>query len=164
MKLCPFLALGVAAILAGPMPVLAASCEIWTAGQSLEEEGTTMLASVCAMAHHDDVLNISCGGEGRLRLTYLPSVGDDFPPGGNMNYKAIFEFRAGDKVAMETLRYQAMDGALVARPFRDSDIIALLKGMTPVKVTDITGRLNPRTFGVKASLAAIGKVEKGCYN
>jgi hypothetical protein len=153
---------GVAGLVLGTTQAAAGSCETWTAGTSDEEEGPTMLASACAMAHHDDALNVSCGGEGKVKLTYLPAVGDDYPPGGDMNYKAMFEFRAGDTVDLVTFRYQEMDGALVAWPRRDSDLVAMLKWLGPVTVTDTTGVLPRRVFSLKGSAAAIEKVERGC--
>lgn len=145
-------------------PAFAGTCETWAASRSVEEEGPTLTASVCALGHHDDVLNVSCGGEGKLRLTYVPAVGDDYPPGGDMNYKAIFEFHAGQRIAMVTLRYEAMDGILAAHLFRNNDVFELLKGMSPVTVTDTTGHIGRRTFGVRNSAFAIGKIERGCYN
>lgn len=145
-------------------PAFAGSCEKWKAGQDETEEGPTMLASVCAAGHPDDLLNISCGGEGKLRLAYVTSAGDDYPPDGNMEYKAKFEFAAGDQKAVVELGYEAMDGIMVASPSRNDPVFALLKGSGPVTLTDLTGHLPALSFGLAGSSAAIRMVENGCYD
>lgn len=145
-------------------PALAADCGVWTAGMSDEEGGPTMVASVCGTDRPDDVLNITCGGEGKLGLRLVPSIGDDYPPGGNMEYRAPFVFSDGTTSAKITLHFEAMDAAMAATPKRDSDIVRLLKSKGPLTVTDKTGVLPPVIFDLKGSSKAIGKVERACYS
>jgi len=145
-------------------PALAGDCGAWTAGMSEEEGGPTMVASVCGTNRPDDVLNITCGGEGKLGLRLVPSIGDDYPPGGNMEYQAPFVFSDGTTSAEITLQFEAMDAVMAATPNRDSDIVRLLKSKGPLTVTDKTGVLPSVTFELKGSSKAIGKVENACYS
>lgn len=145
-------------------PALAGDCEAWKAGLEQEEEGMMMTASICATDRPDDLLLITCGGEDKLGLRFLPTTGDDFPPKGDMNYRASFIFASGALSAEVTLRYEAMDGALTATPRRDSDLIRVLKSSGWLTVTDKAGVLPKATFTLKGSSAAIGKVERACYS
>ena len=145
-------------------PALAEDCGSWSAGLQEEEEGTTMVASVCAAGHPDDLLIVTCGGEGKLGLRLVPSVGDGFPPGGAMDYHSAFSFADGAASAMIDMHYEAMDGVMAARPDRDSDLVRLLKAKGPLTVTDLSGALPTYTFPLAGSTKAIGKVERACYN
>ena len=145
-------------------PALAGDCDGWKAGLEQEEEGMMMTASICAIDRPDDMLLITCGGEGKLGLRFVPTMSDDFPPGGDMNYRSDFVFASGSLSAEVTLRYEAMDGVLAATPRRDSDLARILKSAGPLTVTDKAGLLPKATFALKGSSKAIGKVEKACYS
>lgn len=153
-----------ALLVAAAAPALAADCGAWTAGMSEEEGGPTMVASICGSDRPDDMLLITCGGEGKLGLRLVPSIAGDYPPGGNMEYQAPFVFSDGTTSAEITLQFEAMDAVMVANPNRDSDIVRLLKSKGPLTVTDKTGVLPPVTFELKGSTKAIGKVENACYS
>lgn len=152
----------VVAVLAGP--ALAGDCDSWKAGLEQEEEGMMMTASICAIDRPDDMLLIGCGGEGKLGLRFVPAMNDDFPPGGDMNYRSAFVFTSGSLTAEVVLRYEAMDGVLAATPHRDSDLAHILKSAGPLNVTDKVGVLPKATFTLKGASKAIGKVERACYN
>ena len=160
MKIC--CAAMLAAIVA--TPTLAAECGAWTAGVEPDEGGPTMIASVCAAGRPDDLLLITCGGEDKIGLRLVPSVGDDFPPGGDMTYQAAFVFTSGPLSAEVTLHYEAMDGIMAATPRRDSALVGILKSAGPLTVTDKTGVLPTATFTLKGSSKAISKVERACYS
>ena len=155
------LALLIAAAIA---PARAADCDAWKAGIEPDEGGPAMIASICAADRPDDLLLITCGGEGKLGLRLVPAAGDDFPPGDDMNYKSAFVFASGPLSVEATLRYEAMDGIMAATPHRDSDLVRLLKSAGPLTVTDKAGVLPPATFSLKGSSKAIGKVERACYS
>lgn len=150
----------VAALLAAP--ALAGDCETWKAAIEPDEGGPAMIASICASDRPDDVLLVSCWSEDQIGLRFLPMTGDEFPPGGDMNYESAFVFANGALSAEVALRYEAMDGALTATPSRDSDLIRILKSAGWLTVTDKTGVLPTATFTLKGSSAAIGKVERAC--
>lgn len=160
MKVCCAAALAV--VLA--TPALAGDCEAWKAGVEQDEGGPTMTASVCAANRPDDLLLITCGGEDKIGLRLVPAVADDFPPHGDMNYKAPFVFSNGSLSAEITLRYEAMDGVMAGTPRRDSELVRILKSAGPLTVTDKTGVLPATTFELKGSSKAIGKVERACYS
>jgi hypothetical protein len=160
MRVCCAAALAIALA----TPALAGDCEAWKAGLSQEEEGMMMTASICAADRPDDLLLITCGGEEKLGLRFLPATGDDFPPKGDMNYRASFVFASGELSAEISLRYEAMDGAMTATPRRNSDLVRVLKSAGPLTITDKTGVLPTETFDLKGSSKAIGKVEKACYS
>lgn len=160
MKVCCAAALAV--VLA--TPALAGDCEAWKAGVEQDEGGPTMTASICATDRPDDVLLVTCGGEDKLSLRFLPATGDDFPPKGDMDYRASFIFASGSFSAEVALRYEAMDGAMTATPRRDSDLVRVLKSSGSLTVTDKAGVLPKATFTLKGSSAAIGKVERACYS
>lgn len=145
-------------------PALADDCEAWRAGLEQDEGGQMMTASICASDRPDDVLLVTCGGEDKIGLRFLPATGDDFPPRGDMNYRASFVFTSGPLSAEVTLRYEAMDGALAATPRRDGDLVRGLKSAGPLTIGDKTGVLPKATFTLKGSSAAIGKVERACYS
>ncbi|MCM5559005.1 hypothetical protein [Pleomorphomonas sp. JP5] len=145
-------------------PALAGDCDSWKAGLEQEEEGMMMTASICAIERPDDMLLITCGGEGKLGLRFVPALNDDFPPGGDMNYRSAFVFTSGSLSAEVALRYEAMDGVLAATPRRDSDLVRILKSAGPLSVTDKAGILPKATFTLKGSSNAIGKVERACYS
>lgn len=151
-------------LLVSASAALAEDCSRWSAGLSTEEEGVVMVASVCADGRPDDVLIITCGGEGKLGLRLLSSVEGTFPPGDNMEYHSAFSFSDGTDKAEIDLRYEAMDGAMTATPNRDSDLVRLLKAKGPLTVTDLSGVLPTSTFPLAGSTKAIGKVEGACYN
>ncbi|WP_370675243.1 hypothetical protein [Pleomorphomonas sp. PLEO] len=157
-----FCAAALAAILA--TPALAGDCQAWKAGIQQDEGGPTMTASICSTDRPDDVLLITCGGEDKIGLRFVPAVGDDFPPHGDMNYRSPFVFASGQLSAEITLRYEAMDGVMAATPRRDSALVRLLKSTEPLTVTDKTGVLPTATFQLKGSSKAIGKVERACYS
>lgn len=145
-------------------PALAGDCEAWKAGLEQDEGGAMMTASICATDRPDDILQITFGGEDKLGLRFLPATGDDFPPKGDMSYRASFVFASGPLSAEVTLRYEAMDGALAATPRRDSDLVRILKSSDALTITDKTGVLPTATFELKGSSKAIGKVERACYS
>ena len=145
-------------------PALAGDCEAWKAGLEQDEGGMMMTASICATDRPDDLLLVTCGGEGKIGLRFLPATGDDFPPNSDMNYRAPFVFASGSLSAEIVLRYEAMDGALTATPHRDSALVRILKSAGPLIVTDKTGVLPTVTFELKGSSRAIGKVERACYS
>ncbi len=145
-------------------PAWAGDCEAWKAGLEQEEEGMMMTASICATDRPDDLLLITCGGEDKIGLRLVPAVGDDFPPHGDMNYKAPFVFSNGSLSAEIILRYEAMDGVMAGTPRRDSELVRILKSAGPLTVTDKTGVLPATTFELKGSSKAIGKVERACYS
>lgn len=145
-------------------PALAADCEAWKAGIEQDEGGPTMVASICASNRPDDALLLTCGGEDKIGLRFLPVTGDAFPPGGDMNYKSAFVFASGPLNAEITLRFEAMDGAMTATPRLDSDIVRILKSAGPLTVTDKSGVLPAATFTLKGSSKAIGMVERACYS
>lgn len=145
-------------------PVLAGDCQTWKAGLEQDEGGPMMTASICATNRPDDVLQMTCGGEDKIGLRFLPATGDDFPPKGDMNYRASFVFASGALSAEVTLRYEAMDGAMTATPRRDSDLVRILKSSGALTITDKTGVLPTATFELKGSSKAIGKVERACYS
>ncbi|MBS1164363.1 MAG: hypothetical protein H6R00_388 [Proteobacteria bacterium] len=145
-------------------PALAGDCGAWKASIEQDEGGPTMTASICSSDRPDDVLLITCGGEDKIGLRLVPAVGDDFPPHGDMNYKAPFVFSSGLLSAEVTLHYEAMDGVMAATPRRDSELVRILKSEGPLTVTDKTGTLPAATFQLKGSSKAIGKVERACYS
>lgn len=143
---------------------LAEDCSRWSAGLQPDEGGDVMMASVCADGRPDDLLIITCGGEGKLGLRLVPSVADGFPPGDDMEYHSAFSFSDGTASADIDLRFEAMDAVMAARPNRDSDLVRLLKAKGPLTVTDLAGVLPTYTFPLAGSTKAIGKVERACYN
>lgn len=145
-------------------PAFAGECDAWQARIEQDEGGAMMTASICATNRPDDVLLVTCGGEGKLGLRFLPATGEDFPPGGNMDYRASFVFTSGPLSAELTLRLEAMDGAMTATPRRDSDIARILKSEGPLAITDRKGVLPAAIFGLKGSSRAIEKVERACYS
>ncbi|SFM79117.1 hypothetical protein SAMN05192571_10653 [Pleomorphomonas diazotrophica] len=160
MRVCGMAVL--AAVLA--TPALAGDCEAWKAGLEQDEGGMMMTASICATGRPDDILLITCGGEDKIGLRFLPMTGDGFPPKGDMNHHATFIFASGALNAEITLRYEAMDGAMTATPRRDSELVRVLKSAGPLTVTDKSGVLPAAIFTLKGSSAAIGKVEQACYS
>lgn len=156
---------GMAALVAAlTTPALAGECEAWTAGLEPDEGGMMMTASICATDRPDDLLLITCGGEDKIGLRFLPTTSDDFPPRGDMDHKSVVVFTSGQLSAEITLRYEAMDGAMTATPRRDSELVRVLKSAGPLTVTDRAGLLSPTTFTLKGSSKAIGKVERACYS
>lgn len=145
-------------------PALAGDCDTWKAGIEQDEGGPTMIASICAANRPDDVLLVSCWSEKELGLRFLPMTGDDFPPGGDMNYESTFIFASGLLSAEVSLHYEAMDGALTATPRHDSELVRILESKGPLTVTDKTGVLPAATFILAGSSAAIGKVERACHD
>lgn len=145
-------------------PALAGDCDAWKAAVEQDEGGPTMTASICATNRPGDVLLITCGGEGKIGLRFVPAAADDFPPGGNMNYRASFVFSSGLLSAEITLRFEAMDGVMAATPRRDSEVVRILKSEGPLTITDKTGVLPAASFELKGSSKAIGKVERACYS
>jgi hypothetical protein len=145
-------------------PALAGDCDAWKADVEQDEGGPAMIASICATNRPDDLLLITCGGEDKIGLRLVPAVGDDFPPHGDMNYKASFVFSNGSLSAEVTLHYEAMDGVMAATPRRDSELVRILKSAGPLTVTDKTGVLPAATFELKGSSKAIDKVEQACYS
>lgn len=143
-------------------PAWAASCQKWAATVEEEEEGPTLTAHVCATADPDATLNLSCGDAGQLRLVLVTEVGDDFPPDGNMEFKARFEFSAGSDRQTLTLHYEAMDGIMAGEVDRKGAIVAMLKGKTPVRLVDTTGHLGPLDFAVTGADKAIVRLDKSC--
>lgn len=150
------------AILAAP--AMAGDCDRWKAGMEQDEGGPTMTASICATNRPDDVLLITCGGEDKIGLRFVPATADDFPPHGDMNYTAPFIFTSGSSSAEVTLRFEAMDGVMAATPRRDSEIAKMLKSAGPLTITDKTGVLPAAIFELKGSSKAIEKVERACYS
>ena len=145
-------------------PALAGDCEAWKAAIEQDEGGPAMIASICATNRPDDVLLITCGGEDKIGLRFVPAVGDDFPPHGDMNYKAPFIFTSGPLSTEITLSYEAMDGVMTATPSREGELVRILKSAGPLTVADKTGVLPAATFQLKGSSKAIGKVERACYS
>ena len=153
-----------ALVVALATPTFAADCQAWRAGIEQDEGGPTMMASICAFNRPDDALLLTCGGEDKIGLRFLPMTGDDFPPGGDMNYKSAFVFSSGPLNAEVTLHFEAMDGAMTATPRRDSDLVRILKSAGPLTITDRSGVLPAVTFTLKGSSKAIGMVERACYS
>ncbi|WP_251727163.1 hypothetical protein [Pleomorphomonas sp. NRK KF1] len=145
-------------------PALADDCDAWKAGIEQDEGGPAMTASICAADRPDDLLLITCGGENKLGLRFLPMTGDEYPPGGDMNHESKFVFASETLSAKVTLRYEAMDGAMTATPRRDSELVSVLKASGPMTVTDATGILPAATFSLKGSSRAIGRVERACHD
>lgn len=145
-------------------PAFAGSCGLWKAGMEQDEGGAMMVASICATNRPDDVLLVTCGGEGKLGLRFLPATGEDFPPDGNMDYRAPFVFSSGSVSEEISLRLEAMDGALTATPRRDSIVVRMLKSQGPLSLTDKTGLLPSAIFELNGSSKAIEKVERACYS
>jgi hypothetical protein len=160
MKVCA------AAALAGVLatPALAGDCDAWKADIEPDEGGPAMIASICAINRPDDLLLVTCGGEDKIGIRLVPATGDDFPPGGDMNYQATFVFTSGSLSEQAILHYEAMDGVMVATPRRDSALVRILKSPGPLTITDKTGVLPTTTFELKGSSKAIGKVERACYS
>jgi hypothetical protein len=145
-------------------PALAGECGAWKAGIDMDEGGPTMVASICAAGQPEAWLSVTCGGKGKVGLRFEPATGDDFPPGGDLNYRPTLVFSSGPLKAEISVRYEAMDGALAARPNRDSDLVRVLKSAGPLAVADKAGRLPIATFSLKGSSQAIGKVERACHS
>ena len=132
-------------------------CRVWQIGMSEEEEGRTLVASICAGPEARDAqLAVRCFGQ-TLNLRYRP--GDD---ADHNDAKRDFLFRAGKRRRPVFLAHEGLDGAFAAYLVEEHTVFEMLKAGRSLQITDPLGRVAPVRFTLNGARTAIDLLVKRC--
>lgn len=151
-------------LLAGP--VLAESCDHWSASMEEDEGGPRMMASICSgTGDNQSTLLVQCGAEGELNLRFLPAPALDYPPNaGTGNFEAELKFALDKKTFPHKGQFEEMDGAMaIYIPIRSPLVQGMMTGKN-VAITDTDGKMSATTFSLKNAGKALKKVIDACGN
>lgn len=146
---------------------LSAECDRWEASMQEEEVGPVMTASICAQTSEgtpetQHLLLIECAGEGSLWMRYLPFAENNYPPGGDQEFKTEIKFSLGQEVFTEPARYEDMDGAMAMDTTVDAPLIGAMTRQKQLILADVSNKAPGATFTLNGAPDALEKLIKAC--
>jgi len=149
-------------LLAGP--VMAESCDHWTASMEEDEGGPRMMADICTgTGDSQHVLLVQCGGDGELNLRFLPGPVLSYPPtAGEGDFQADLKLEIDKESFVQNGRYEDMDGAMAMYVPIKGPLVAAMMTKKDVVLTDTDGKISGISFTLKDADKALRKVIDAC--
>ncbi len=147
-------------------PAFAAECSRWSASMEEDEGGPQMTAQICAQASSSTpeaqhLFFVTCL-DGSLSMRFLPFGADNFPPGGNEEFKTDVELSMDQETFTLPAQFESMDGAMVFAAKAGAPMFDVMMNQKEFTLSDPEGKMPGATFTLKGSRQALQKVIGSC--